>query len=204
MSYRTLQCSSRAAFPDDTGTYIVPPGHFFMMGDNRENSEDSRFRDVGFVPFENLIARAQLVFFSIDVRDAKRPRAVNYLAAPPNAWNIHLQTHDDLLLVVNAKYIFAAAEFADEKAYYKGQLGNVVGTAERTSAARDWTAGLAVYDISKPATPQRIGCWLMTSGTPGLSAARGLPNDIAGQAELAWQNVMNLLAKGRHGCGRYC
>jgi len=181
VSYRTLQCSSRAAFPDDTGTYIVPPGHFFMMGDNRENSEDSRFRDVGFVPFENLIARAQLVFFSIDVRDAKRPRAVNYLAAPPNTWNIHLQTHDDLLLVVNA-----------------------VGTAERTSAARDWTAGLAVYDISKPATPQRIGCWLMTSGTPGLSAARGLPNDIAGQAELAWQNVMNLLAKGRHGCGRYC
>ena len=37
--------------------------------------------------------------------------------------------------------------------------------------------------------------WLMTSGTPGLSAAGGLPNDIAGQAELAWQNVMNLLAK---------
>jgi len=143
-------------------------------------------------------------FSVIDVRNAKHPRAVNYLAAPPNTWNIHLQTHDDLLLVVNAKDMFAAAEFADEKAYYKGQLGNVVGTAERTSAARDWTAGLAVYDISKPATPQRIGCWLMTSGTPGLSAARGLPNDIAGQAELAWQNVMNLLAKGRHGCGRYC
>ena len=90
-------------------------------------------------------------FSVIDVRDAKRPRAVNYLAAPPNTWNIHLQTHDDLLLVVNAKDMFAAAEFADEKAYYKGQLGNVVGTAERKSAARDWTAGLAVYDISTPA-----------------------------------------------------
>jgi enamine deaminase RidA (YjgF/YER057c/UK114 family) len=37
--------------------------------------------------------------------------------------------------------------------------------------------------------------WLMTSRTPGLTAAGGLPNDITGQAELAWQNVMNLLAK---------
>jgi len=96
-------------------------------------------------------------FSVIDVRDAKHPRAVNYLVAPPNTWNIHLQTHDDLLLVVNAKDMFAAAEFADEKAYYKGQLGNVVGTAERTSAARDWTAGLAVYNISTPAAPRRIG-----------------------------------------------
>jgi hypothetical protein len=92
----------------------------------------------------------------LDVRDPKRPRAVTYLAAPAGTWNIHLQTHDDLLLVINAKDMFAAAEFADEKAYYKGQLGNVVGTAEKTSAARDWTAGLAVYDISRPATPRRI------------------------------------------------
>src|SRR6478752_2080742 len=97
-------------------------------------------------------------FSVIDVRDAKRPRAVNYLAAPPNTWNIHLQTHDDVLLVVNAKDMFAAAEFADEKAYYKGQLGKVVGTADASTArARDWTAGLAVYDISSPAAPRRIG-----------------------------------------------
>ncbi len=96
-------------------------------------------------------------FSVVDVRDPKRPRAVNYLAAPPATWNIHLQTHDDLLLVINAKDMFAAAEFADEKAYYKGQLGKVVGTAEKKSTARDWTAGLAVYDISKPHTPTRIG-----------------------------------------------
>ena len=37
--------------------------------------------------------------------------------------------------------------------------------------------------------------WLVTSGTPGLSAGGDLPKDIAGQAELAWQNVVNLLAK---------
>ncbi len=96
-------------------------------------------------------------FSVVDVRDAKRPRAVNYLAAPPGTWNIHLQTHDDLLLVINAKDMFAAAEFADEKAYYKGQLGKVVGTAEKKSITRDWTAGLAVYDISKPQSPRRIG-----------------------------------------------
>jgi hypothetical protein len=96
-------------------------------------------------------------FSVIDVRDPKNPRAVNYLAAPPGTWNIHLQTHDDLLLVVNAKDMFAAAEFADERAYYRGQLGSVVGTAQATAARRDWTAGLAVYDISRPAAPRRIG-----------------------------------------------
>ena len=96
-------------------------------------------------------------FSVIDVRDPKSPRAANYVTAPPGTWNIHLQTHDDLLLVINAKDMFAAAEFADERAYYRGQLGTVVGTAQATSTARNWTAGLVVYDISQPAAPRRIG-----------------------------------------------
>ena len=97
-------------------------------------------------------------FSIVDVRDPKNPKPANYLAAPPGTWNIHLQTHDDLLLVIHAKDMFAAAEFADEKAYYKGQLGKVVGTAEaKPKAERDWSAGLAVYDISRPAEPRRIG-----------------------------------------------
>ncbi len=96
-------------------------------------------------------------FSVIDVRDPKTPRAMNYLAAPPNTWNIHLQAHDDLLLVINARDMFAATEFADEKAYYKGQLGKVVGTAEKKSTARNWTAGMAVYDISDGAKPRQIG-----------------------------------------------
>src|SRR5262249_712267 len=96
-------------------------------------------------------------FSVIDVRDPKHPRAVDYVAAPPGTWNIHLQTHDDLLLVINAKDMFAAAEFADERAYYRGQLGTVVGTAQATPATRNWTAGLAVYDISPPDQPRRIG-----------------------------------------------
>ena len=96
-------------------------------------------------------------FSIVDVRDPKNPRAIEYLAAPPGTWNIHLQTHDDLLLVINAKDMFAAAEFADERAYYRGQIGTVVGTAQAASATRNWTAGLAIYDISQPARPRHIG-----------------------------------------------
>jgi len=48
---------------DNTNVYKVPPEHYFMMGDNRDNSSDSRF-GVGFVPFRNLIGRAEFLFFS--------------------------------------------------------------------------------------------------------------------------------------------
>ena len=49
---------------DNTREYVVPAGHFFAMGDNRDNSTDSRFREVGFIPFENLVGRAEVIFFS--------------------------------------------------------------------------------------------------------------------------------------------
>jgi hypothetical protein len=98
-------------------------------------------------------------FSIVDVRDPRRPRPVSYIPAPSGTWNIHLQTHDDLLLVVNAKDMFAAAEFADERAYYRGAIGATVGTAQASKkpTPRDWTAGLAVYDISQPAAPRQIG-----------------------------------------------
>jgi len=50
---------------DNTRVFVVPPGHFFAMGDNRDNSADSR-ADVGFVPAENLVGRAEMIFFSTD------------------------------------------------------------------------------------------------------------------------------------------
>lgn len=53
---------------DNTGIYTVPEGHYFFMGDNRDNSTDSRVPQqlggVGFVPYENLIGRADRIMFS--------------------------------------------------------------------------------------------------------------------------------------------
>jgi signal peptidase I len=52
---------------DNTQVYDVPPGDYFMMGDNRDNSQDSRVLSaVGYVPAENLIGRAEFIFFSTD------------------------------------------------------------------------------------------------------------------------------------------
>ena len=52
---------------DNTPVYEVPPGHFFAVGDNRDNSQDRRVLSaVGYVPAENLVGRAQFLFFSTD------------------------------------------------------------------------------------------------------------------------------------------
>jgi signal peptidase I len=64
VSYYTLDLVQNG-FADNTQVYTVPAGQYFMMGDNRDNSTDSRFSQVGTVPFENLVGRAQLIFFSV-------------------------------------------------------------------------------------------------------------------------------------------
>jgi signal peptidase I len=66
VSYHTLDIVENG-FGDNTDVYRVPEGHYFMMGDNRDNSTDSRVLSaVGYVPYENLIGRAEVIFFSID------------------------------------------------------------------------------------------------------------------------------------------
>ena len=103
-------------------------------------------------------------FSVIDVRDPSRPHAVAYIAAPPNTWNIHLQTHDDLLLVIHAQDMFAAPEFQDERAYYSGALGEKLGSTRGPAGGRSWSAGLAVYDISRGADPRQIGFMRVEGG----------------------------------------
>ncbi|WP_127142780.1 signal peptidase I [Pelagibacterium montanilacus] len=66
VSYTIQEVSDSAQF-DNTAAYQVPPGHYFMMGDNRDRSLDSRsLNSVGYVPFENFVGKAQWRFFSIE------------------------------------------------------------------------------------------------------------------------------------------
>ena len=62
-SYSVLVSDPRS-LAGNTGEYIVPEGYYFMMGDNRDNSKDSRFADFGPIPFTHIIGRAERIFFS--------------------------------------------------------------------------------------------------------------------------------------------
>jgi signal peptidase I len=68
VGHETLDCVDNG-FYDNTVEYTVPPGHIFAMGDNRDNSTDSRVLSaVGYIPLENVFGRAEMIFFSREHR----------------------------------------------------------------------------------------------------------------------------------------
>lgn len=68
---------------DNTDVFMVPDDMVFVMGDNRDNSRDSRATEIGMVPFKNFVGRAEILFFSVDGSAAlhevwKWPLAIRY------------------------------------------------------------------------------------------------------------------------------
>ncbi len=74
VKHTIIEIQGDTGFNDNTELFKVPPNSYFMMGDNRDNSTDSRVPPdqggVGYVPYENLIGRAELLFFSVKQGDA--------------------------------------------------------------------------------------------------------------------------------------
>ncbi len=90
----------------------------------------------------------------LDVRDPKKPRSVNFLEGDVNSWHIHLQTHDDLLLVIDSVDFYMVKP--NERDYYGSSIKGV-HSRKYGVRGKDFAAGMRVYDISDPANPRRIG-----------------------------------------------
>ena len=146
-----------------------PPSspHVASVGEHTMNAVASR--NIKFVSHSDLCGRGDGVqimvhrgyayvghgfsngITTVDVRDAKNPKVVDFIACPPGTRAFHLQTHDDLLLAVNAPSVWTMQEFQNEKAYFGGS------PADKLKDQSRFTSGIRVYDISKPEKPAEIG-----------------------------------------------
>jgi len=85
VSYAVEECHGDDGRLDNVGPYQVPAGHYFMMGDNRDQSQDSRvIYQVGYVPLDDVVGKADRLFFSVDGENAafwqvwKWPAAIRF------------------------------------------------------------------------------------------------------------------------------
>lgn len=72
VSYTVVECSGDRGGLDNVGPYLVPADHYFMMGDNRDRSQDSRVGyQVGYVHSDDIVGKAERLFFSVDGSNAQ-------------------------------------------------------------------------------------------------------------------------------------
>ena len=90
----------------------------------------------------------------IDVRDPRAPKPVNFLPTHKMSWSVHVQTANDLLLVVEEFNFYSV--YVDETEYY-GHSIEGVHSSKFGVRGEDYTAGMRVYDVSDPANPRAIG-----------------------------------------------
>ncbi len=90
----------------------------------------------------------------IDVGDPRAPKPVNFLPTHPRSWSVHIQTANDLLLVVEEFNFYSV--YVKEAEYY-GHSIEGVHSSKFGRRGEDYTAGMRVYDISDPTRPRAIG-----------------------------------------------
>ena len=156
-SYNVLDLYDSEA--DNTDPVVVPEGHMFLMGDNRDNSLDSRFAAVegggiGIVPQENLIGRAQVSVFSVDGSANFNPRHLVYRAA--------LEPHRGRLLNEPDTEAFLNSLFAEKrtrgKLYVRALTHGSTGRTEdyqRLEFLGDRVAGAGGGRMAVPAFRKR-------------------------------------------------
>lgn len=140
-----------------------------MSGDLPPGARAKNFRHVGYSDQGGMPGGTQVMVHRghayigkkegvcvLDVGDPRQPRALTLLPGHPNSWHIHLQTHEDLLLVVDSVDFYAQGAGIEERQYYGGSIAGVHSSLFGLRG-RDFAAGMRVYDLSRPAEPRQIG-----------------------------------------------